>query len=162
MNTLLLLGLLIGAGGPFDAPPSSNDCIGGPLTLEWRDLISMGQTGDRLMRPGCQVRLDSSGRFGAGAAHRPLVAGRLKLGSFYVGDNEIGYGLDMQWGPETAFHGSLDGYRGLDPGREEIRLVPNLYLPEPWMQAIDTATYPALLVGGAAIGTYIILEMLKH
>lgn len=132
-----------------------------PLDLRWTDLITMGVTGKRLARPECQVHLDAAARAAPGMLQRPMVAGRLKLGSFGLFGEQVGYGFDMKWGKEGAFHGPLDLYQGPNVGLEELRLTPELYLPDPWQRAIDTATYPAVLVGGAAIGTWVVIEMLR-
>jgi hypothetical protein len=146
--------------GPLNAPPASDPCQTAPLELKWTDLISMGNTLRPLARPDCQVHLDAYGRFG-GRMMQPNVAGHWRLGSFKLAGETVGFGFDMLWGPEQAFHGRLDGYGGPTPSMEQVLLVPNLYLPEPWQRAIDTATAPVLLVGGAAITTWVIIEMVR-
>ena len=146
---------------PGEAGAASDPCLGEPLTLRWTDLLTMGDTMKKIVRPDCQVRLDANSRLGPTYLMRPTVAGRWKLGSFKLAGEEVGYGFDMIWGPEEAFHGRLDGYAGPHAGLEELRLVPQLYLPERWDRAIDTATYPALIVGGAAVGTWVIIEMIR-
>jgi hypothetical protein len=39
--------------------------------------------------------------------------------------------------------------------------VPALDLPEPWMLAVEKATYPALAVGGAAIFGYVLMSLAR-
>jgi hypothetical protein len=146
--------------GPTDPPTTTDPCQSAPLELKWTDLISMGNIANQLARPDCQIRLDAYGRFG-GRMMQPNLAGRWRLGSFKLAGETVGFGFDMLWGPERAFHGRLDGYSGPTPSMEQVLLVPQLYLPEPWQRAIDTATTPVLLIGGAAITTWVIIEMMR-
>ena len=159
MMVAALLTLFVVAG-PLDAPPSADPCLTSPLQLRWTDLISMGDTAKKLARPDCQVRLDAYGRFG-GRMMQPVVVGHWALGDFRLFGEKVGFGFDMLWGTEAAFHGSLDGYRGPTPAMDQLILVPQLYLPEPWQRAVDTAREPFLLVTGAAITTWVIIEMVR-
>ena len=133
---------------------------GAPLELRWHDLLGMGELGGRLAQPRCRERSNDFALRAPSRVERPLVAGRLRLGSFAFAGERIGFGFDLEVGPEEAFHGRVPG-RPAFTGLEEVRWSPKLYLPEPWLQAIDAATYPALLLSGAAIGTYVLIQLLR-
>jgi hypothetical protein len=158
MVVIALIGILL--AGPLDPPTADDPCQTTALELKWTDIIAMGNTARQLTRPACQIRLDAYGRFG-GRMMQPQIAGHWRLGAFRLAGENVGFGFDMVWGSEEAFHGRLDGYRGPNANVEQVLLVPTLYLPEPWQRALDTATTPVLVLGGAAITTWVIIEMMR-
>jgi len=162
MLAQLLSMSLIAATNPMDPPPTEMGCAL-PLRLSLSDLASMGNVGRRLTQPDCLASRDSSAiRFYVLAKQSVPVASVI-LGSFKIAGETVSYGLNLRLASEQRTHGMLPGrYWRNGSGLEEVRLSPTLVLPPQWQRAVDTATYPVLILGTAAIGTAVILRLLGH
>ena len=152
MTLAVTLGLLVASLSPItpsadDPSPATSGCWVEPLQLSLADLAAFGRIQEQYTRSHC---LRQPGASLAYDNHRSLTVGETELGNFWLFGEQVGVKLDV-----VVFRGQ----RG-EPDRMVV--VPALRLPEQWMWAIDRATYPVLIVGGAAIVTTVILDLARH
>jgi hypothetical protein len=145
MHTLLIAAFVANTGA-----------LGAPLALHLTDLANTGHMVEYLVKQRCVgvSRLPTMNP-------RPLTLGRIDIGTFYLGDQRFDYGFDLVLASESAIHGELRGRWRPNANLDEIYFMPRLGLPPAWQQAVDTATYPALIVGGATIATVVLMKILS-
>ena len=141
---------------PLSPPRTSRDCMVEPLRLQVADLFLTGKVADAIIRGHCAV---------APAAMplvQPLSVGYLDIGSIWIGRHRVGYGVELVVVSEESLHGPLGGRRWPPPQRlDELMFVPKLRLPEEWARMVDAASYPTLFVGATAIGTLVLIDILR-
>lgn len=147
----LVLGLVVLVAVPPSPLPGGRpnlepDCFVEPLKLTLPEVASLGWVQGEVARHHCLQRTDASL---TPLLRRPYPVGKTRLGQLHLFGERLGFGFDVVVRP-----GAL--------GRpDDIYAVPALDLPERWMWVIDRATYPAVVVGGAAILTTVILELVR-
>jgi len=160
MALVLVVSLVIGLEAP---PPALLPSAGGeecwtqPLQLTLPELAGMGGIANQLWRNHC---LQKEGGAFARYVNRPMVVGKARLGKLTLFGQQVGFGVDVFYRP-ALFAG--DGRLRPDflERPEDLYPVPGLDLPEPWMLAVEKATYPVLAVGSAAMITYVLMSLAK-
>jgi len=126
--------------------PSQSDCWTEPLKLRLGDFANMGVINDAVGKHHCLRRMDPRLRpFNRGI----YTVGKTRFGHFTLFGEEVGYGLNLVVAP------------GLNGAPDFMYTAPALDLPPAWQQVIDTATYPVLVIGGAAIFTSVIIGLIR-
>lgn len=145
MATLLLMASIVGQ--PLQAPASPSDCWVNPLQVSLGELARFGEIMDRVVTHHCARQLDADA---ARHLHGSYVVAQHRFATLRLFGEELKLGIDVVGQPGA--HGSLDS----------LYAVPAADLPKKWEEAIDTATYPVLLVTGAAIVTQVVIELVKR
>jgi hypothetical protein len=126
---------------------SQSGCWVEPLQLTLPEVLAMGHVEQEYVRRHCVQRLP---RYFDSHAISKFTIGENRFGSFWLFGESIPFGFNVVVRPGAL--GQPD----------ETYVVPALDLPKPWLQAIDYATYPVLIVGGAALATTVILQLVHH
>lgn len=145
LTTLTLM--LVGAEPAFGptTPPETSECWTEPLQLELHEFVLAGKFMNEGLRHRCQVKSSAdSVHFYMG----PTRVGTHRLASFKLFGKTLGLDVNAMVAP--------DQYKP-----DFYYVAPGLDLPEEWDRAIEQATTPILLVGGAAILTTVIVELAK-
>jgi hypothetical protein len=144
----LLLGLTAPSASPMPAPdPTANDCWVQPLKVTLPELALMGAINEQLRSSYC---LRNPGASYLRHLERPIKVGETRLGELHLFGETFRYGFDVVWQPGYLIH------------PDNIYAVPALDLPPAWTRTMDTLTYPALAIGGAAMMTYVIMQLVHH
>lgn len=121
-----------------------NDCWLEPMDLSVTQLLASGSINSYVSKRYCLRRLSGSElRFHPGKR----TIGRTHLGSLTLFDEQFGYGLQVMMAP------------GQNGAPDFIYTAPYLDLPDSWDRAIDTVTYPVVIIGGAAIFTTVLIQL---
>jgi len=158
MALALVLSLVLGLEAPSPAllPAAGGDeCWTQPLQLTLPELAGMGGIANQLRRNHC---LQKEGGGFARYIDRPMTVGKTRFGKVWIFGQPVGFGVDVFYRP-SLFAG--DGRLRADflERPEELYPMPALDLPEPWMLAVEKATYPVLAVGGVAIFSYVLFSL---
>lgn len=129
---------------PPAEPTADTGCWYAPLELRLVDYLRTGDIVERVRRRHCLRRGDQRLEL---PRRGPFVVGKTRFGRFTLFGQQLGYGLDVVVRPTRE--GDL------------MYATPALDLPEPWLLAIDKATYPVLVVGGAVVLTTVILQLAR-
>ncbi len=138
---------------PGMAPPSAGEpggqaddgCWVQPLQLTITDFAKMGQINAAVGKSHCLRRMDPRLRpFNRGI----YVVGKSRIGTLRLFGEEMPFGFNMVVAP------------GVNGGPDVLYTTPALDLPQPWLEAIDMATYPVLVVGTAALVTSVIIQLI--
>ena len=129
--------------------PQQASCLSTAVELRLVDLDTFWPMSRQLARPECR------GRF----RQHPL---RHDFGATTVARTRLVQGT--LWGERFGFGLSTVVIPADDqsPDLDQILLVPSFQLPASWERAIDVASEPVLIVGGAALITYIIADILSR
>lgn len=144
MPTFLILTALISQ--PLQAPAAPSECWVNPLQVSLGELAQMGAIVDQVVKDHCGRRLDADA---ARHLHGGYIVAKTRFATLRLFGEELKLGIDVVGRPGAP--GSLDS----------LYAVPAADLPKEWEEAIDTATYPVLIVGTAAIFTKVIIELVK-
>lgn len=155
----------VGVASPVGLPAGddgvrpSSPCRAEPYALELRDYLSFGDLVDRSRREHCALRHVADVPFGPGRIYR---IGRTPLLRLRLFEQEFGLNLDVvvQRSPGMFNATGFDVVDGSQ--RDRVFATPSLDLPDSWDRVIDQAATPAVLVGGAALMSAVVVQMLRR
>ncbi|MEL6760490.1 MAG: hypothetical protein AAFP04_08780 [Myxococcota bacterium] len=142
-----------------DGFESSDPCRAELYALELRDYLRFGDLVERSRREHCALRHFADAPFGPGRIYR---IGRTPLLRLRLFEQEFGLNIDVvvQRSPGMFNATGFDVVDGSQ--RDRVFATPSLDLPESWDRVIDQAATPAVVVGGAALVSAIVVQMLRR
>jgi hypothetical protein len=151
MALVLVCSVLLAVSAPPEAmpltPPPPERCWVMPLRLTLPELAAMGRVEEQYARSYC---MRQPGASYARHLNRPFTLAQTRFANFSLFGERLGFGFDLVVQP------------GMLGAPDRVYTVPSFDLPPSWAWALDTATYPVVIVGGAAIVTTVIIELLRE
>ncbi len=152
MGFLLALAMLADltapTANPLAAPEGAQTgCWVEPLKLSLPELAAMGRLEQQLAQSYC---LRQPGASFVRHLNRYITVGQTRFGTFNLFGEKLGFGLDVVVNPGVLGHPDV------------AYAIPSFDLPPAWDRALNTMTYPVLIVGGTAMMTYVIVSLLSE
>ncbi len=145
---VMLADLTAPTANPLAAPEGAqNGCWVEPLKLTLPELATMGGIEQQLANSYC---LRQPGASFVRHLNRYFTVGRTRFGTINLFGEKLGFGFDVVVNPGVLGHPDV------------AYAIPSFDLPPAWDRALNTMTYPVLLVGGTAMMTYVIVSLVSE